>query len=64
MNDAAKNKDKAEEFFKLLSDQNFLGLVIIQDNIIKYANKAVADIFESTVEDLYNFGPGEFLLPQ
>ncbi len=42
---------ESEEKFRLISEQSLMGLMIIQDNGLKYINQAASDIFELTVEE-------------
>jgi len=62
--DAAVNADdhsgESVDVFRLLSDQSLIGIVIIQDNVFKYANKGAADIFGYSQEEMLSWGPSEF----
>ncbi|OFW55549.1 MAG: hypothetical protein A2Y75_09565 [Candidatus Solincola sediminis] len=40
-----------EEKFRLISEQSLMGLIIVQDDINKYVNKAAADIYELSAEE-------------
>ncbi|MCP4633535.1 MAG: PAS domain S-box protein, partial [candidate division Zixibacteria bacterium] len=52
---------ESESKFRLISEQSLMGILIIQDNVIKYANQAVADFAGYTIEEYENMAPGEFL---
>ena len=52
---------ESEEKFKLLSDQSFLGIAILQDDIVKYVNQAAANMYGDSVEDIMNWQPQEFV---
>jgi len=43
---------ESQEKFKVLSEQNMLGITVIQDGRIKYANQAFAEIMEYPVEEI------------
>jgi PAS domain S-box-containing protein len=51
---------ESEEKFKNITEQNLMGIIILQDNVIKYTNKAMADIYGYTIEEALNWEPMEF----
>jgi PAS domain S-box-containing protein len=51
---------ESEERFRTFSEQTMLGLCVLQDDRVTFANKAAADIVETTVEDLMALPPGGF----
>ena len=51
MNNVESKDDNKEEISKLLIEHVFLGILLIQDNEIKFANQATADIFSTSVTD-------------
>jgi PAS domain S-box-containing protein len=51
---------ESEEKFRLISEQALLGIAIIQDGKIKYANQAVADINGYSVEEMLAWEPVDF----
>ena len=51
---------ESEEQFRLLSEQSMMGIFIIQDNLIKYVNKAGVAINEYSIEEALNWGPMEY----
>ncbi len=51
---------ESEEKFRNISEQNIMGVCVLQDNVIKYTNKAMADLYGYTVEEVLNWKPGEF----
>jgi PAS domain S-box-containing protein len=51
---------ESEMKFRLISEQSLLGLVILQDNIVKYANDALSNLIEYSLEEMMNWKPGEF----
>jgi len=42
---------ESEGKFRLLSEQNLLGIVILQDGLVKYVNKAASEITEYSIEE-------------
>ncbi len=52
---------ESEEKFKSISEQNLMGITIIQDNLVKYVNKTLADIYGYSLEEVYDWKPSEFL---
>ncbi len=56
-----RNLKESEEKFRTITEQSFLGISIVQDNIIKYVNKQLAHIFGYTVEEIMNWEVGGFL---
>ena len=52
---------ESEEQFRTLTEQSFLGISILQNDIVKYVNKQLADIFGYKVEEIMNWGAGDFL---
>jgi PAS domain S-box-containing protein len=51
---------ESEERFRTFSEQTMLGLCVLQDDRVTFANKAAADILEATVEELTAMPPGGF----
>ena len=43
---------ESEEKFRIITEQSFLGIIIVQDNQVKYANEATAKILEYSTEEL------------
>lgn len=52
---------ESEEKFRRIAEQSLIGIIIIQDDVIKYENQRAADIFGYTVEDSLSWKPNEFL---
>jgi PAS domain S-box-containing protein len=46
--------------YRIVSDQHFIGIAVIQGGKIKYANDAIADIFGYSVDELLAWEPNEF----
>ena len=58
----AENKIKeSEEKFRKITEESLLAICIIQDDIIKYVNQKMANLYGYTVEEMLNWGPGELL---
>jgi len=51
---------ESEEKFRTIANQNMMGIGILQDNVIKYINKAMVDIYGYTVEEVLDWKPMEF----
>jgi len=51
---------ESEAKFRLLSEQGLLAIVIIQDSLIKFANKAAAELIEYSIEEMKNWQENEF----
>ncbi|MCP4762345.1 MAG: PAS domain S-box protein, partial [archaeon] len=51
---------ESEEKFRLVSDQNLMGIHIISDGLVKYINKASADILGYEIDEILKWGPNEF----
>ncbi|KKM15573.1 hypothetical protein LCGC14_1694750, partial [marine sediment metagenome] len=56
-----QNLKESVEKFRTITEQSFLGIAIMQDNIIKYLNNQLANIFGYTVEEIMNWEVGGFL---
>jgi|GEM_PF-431505 len=50
-----------EQMFRLLSEQSLMSVAILQDGIYQYANQAMSDVCEYSVEEILNWGPEQFL---
>ncbi|MFX1571169.1 MAG: PAS domain S-box protein [Promethearchaeota archaeon] len=52
---------ESEEKFRNIAEQSLLGIAILQDGKFKYVNERFASIAGRSVEELKDWGPGEFL---
>ena len=52
---------ESEEKFRNIAEQSLLGIAILQDGKFKYVNQRFAGIGGRSVEELKDWGPGEFL---
>jgi len=52
---------ESEEKFRTITDQSFMGIAILQDNVFKYVNQQYVNIFGYSKEELINFKPEEFV---
>ncbi|MFX1446348.1 MAG: PAS domain S-box protein, partial [Promethearchaeota archaeon] len=59
--EAEKKIRESEEKFRTITEQSFMGITIIQDNIIKYANQAMLDIFGYNLDEVKSWNPLEYL---
>lgn len=51
---------ESEERFRIITEQSFLGIAIIQDDVIKYGNQKFAEIFDYTIEEMMNWAPSQY----
>ncbi|MFX1277086.1 MAG: PAS domain S-box protein [Promethearchaeota archaeon] len=56
-----KKLDESEQKFKNITEESLLGICIIQDNVLKYVNQNLADMYGYTIEEMLNWEPGELL---
>jgi PAS domain S-box-containing protein len=56
-----KNLEESEEKYRTLAEQSFLGIAILQDDIIQYVNKQLAHTVGYTVEEIMAWEKGGFL---
>lgn len=47
----------SEKKFRIAAENSFMGIAIIQDNVIKYGNQKLAEIFGYTIEEMMNWPP-------
>ncbi len=52
---------ESEEKFRILSEQSLLGIIIIQDGLIKYANEAFSKIVEYSIEEILDWKLDDFI---
>ncbi|MFX1298169.1 MAG: PAS domain S-box protein, partial [Promethearchaeota archaeon] len=52
---------ESEEQFKMIAEQSLMGIVILQDDIIKYANEATTNISEYPVQEILTWPPNYFI---
>jgi PAS domain S-box-containing protein len=52
---------ESEEKFRLISEQSMMGIIIIQDGLIKYANQAMGQITGYTAEETRSWRPWEIM---
>ncbi|KKM26862.1 hypothetical protein LCGC14_1580500 [marine sediment metagenome] len=50
---------ESEEKFRNIAEQSLMGIFIIQDDVIKYANKRMAEINGYSLEEILNWQPKE-----
>jgi len=58
---AEQKLKESEEKFRTLTEQSFLGIAILQDDIIQYVNNQLANIFGYTVQEIMAWKKGGFL---
>jgi PAS domain S-box-containing protein len=52
---------ESELMFRLLSDQSLMAVAILQDGVYKYANEALSDLVEFSIEEITGWPPNHFL---
>jgi PAS domain S-box-containing protein len=50
---------ESEEMFRFISEQSLLGILILQDGLIKYGNQAMVDIYEFPLRESMAWAPDE-----
>lgn len=58
---AKEQAEESQERYKSITEQSIMGVCILQDEVFKYTNKAILDIYGYTFEDINNWQPGEYL---
>jgi len=56
-----QQKHESEERFRLISEQSLVGIVLLQDGLIKYTNEQWSRISEIAVEDMYGWEANGFI---
>jgi PAS domain S-box-containing protein len=51
---------ESEEMFRLFTEQNMMGVIIIQDGLVKYVNQAASEITEYSIGEALDWKPNEF----
>jgi len=57
---AEQKLKESEQKFRTMTEQSLVGILILQDDVFKYANRRVANIIGYTIEEIQNWGPREF----
>jgi len=50
---------ESEEKFRSITEQSFIGILIFQDNVIKYANEAMSKINEYSIQEILKLNSSE-----
>ncbi|MFO8019587.1 MAG: PAS domain S-box protein [Promethearchaeia archaeon] len=58
---AERKLKESEEKFRTITEQSLIGIFIIQDNVIKYANKGITDILGYSIEEILSWDEFVFL---
>ncbi|QJB56844.1 cache domain-containing protein [Pseudodesulfovibrio sp. zrk46] len=53
--------EESEEWFRTVTEQSSLGICVVQDYEVKFANQAYCDIFETSIEDMMALPPKGFM---
>lgn len=59
LKEAQQKLKESEEMFRTIAEQSQIGIVILQDNLIKYSNQRFADISGYTIKEMMAWQPGE-----
>jgi PAS domain S-box-containing protein len=59
--EASEKLKESEEKFRTIAEQSFMGITIIQDDVISYANQAILDIFGYSLDEVKSWKPLEYL---
>ena len=65
--DITKRKDteqmlkESEDIFRIITEQSFMGIAILQDNLVKYHNQRFAEITEFKSEEIKDWSQKDFL---
>jgi len=51
---------ESEQQFRIISEQSLMGISIIQEERIVYVNRTLANILGYSINEIYNWGQGEF----
>jgi len=58
---AEQKLKESEEKFRNFTEQSFTGISIVQDNLFKYVNRTLAEIFGFTSDEILNLQQGDFI---
>ena len=56
-----KNNSDSEMMFRTIVDQSLMGIVIIQDDVIKYVNQKFSDLLQYSAEEMMSWGEKRIL---
>jgi len=52
---------ESEEKFRTIAEQSVMGILIIQDGIVKYANESASEINEYSIQEMMNWSPSDLI---
>lgn len=52
---------ESEEKFRTIAEQTMVGIVIVQENKLKYVNDGLAKLYGYSIEEMLKWNPGDFL---
>jgi PAS domain S-box-containing protein len=59
---AEQKLKESEEKFRTITEHSSIGIIIIQDDKVKYVNKAMSDINEFTLDEMKEWSPKELII--
>jgi len=59
---AEQELKESEEKFRTITEHSSIGIIIIQDDKVKYVNKAMSDINEFTLDEMKEWSPKELII--
>jgi len=57
---AEQKLKESEEKFRTITEQSLMGICIVQDNLIKYVNQAMAEIVEYSIPEIISWSQNDF----
>ncbi|TFF99013.1 MAG: PAS domain S-box protein [Promethearchaeota archaeon] len=55
-----QNLKESEEKFRTITEQSLMGILILQDDVVKYVNKQYTELVGYETEEIKSWQPGEF----
>ncbi len=52
---------ESEEKFRTIAEQSFMGIIILQEEKLKYVNEAAANLFEYSIEEVINWSKNDMV---
>ena len=52
---------ESEEKFRNISDLSLIGFCVLQDDVVKYANQQIAEMYGYSIQEMLDWQPGDFI---